>query len=123
DVHWTEEGHRMAWQMMLRAKSGTIYFEVRNPVTGKSQIVYPAQFLTPKQASVIAVRPDLAWQFAQFLKIHYQQQGYQQVQVFAFAQASLNGRPYQPYLDSKTDLASVPWEPFKHSAWILPYKK
>ncbi|QMU31105.1 HTTM domain-containing protein [Adhaeribacter radiodurans] len=123
DVHWTEEGHRMAWQMMLRAKTGTIYFEVRNPITGQSQTVYPTQFLTSKQASVLPVRPDLIWQFAQFLKQHYQKQGYQQVQVFAFAQASLNGRPYQPFVDSKTDLAAVPWEPFKHANWILSYKK
>ncbi len=123
DVHWTEEGHRMAWQMMLRAKTGTIYFEVRDPVTNQSQTVHPNQFLTSKQASVLPVRPDLIWQFAQFLKKHYQQQGYQQVQVFAFAQASLNGRPYQPCIDSKTDLAAVPWEPFKHADWILPYQK
>jgi len=123
DVHWTEEGHRMAWQMMLRAKTGTIYFEVRDPSTNQSQTVYPNQFLTSKQASVVPVRPDLIWQFAQFLKKHYQQQGYKQVQVFAHAQASLNGRPYQPFIDPKTDLAAVPWQPFKHADWILPYQK
>jgi len=123
DVHWTEEGHRMAWQMMLRAKTGTIYFEVRDPVTNQSQTVYPNQFLTEKQASVVPVRPDLIWQFAQFLKKHYQQQGYKQVQVFAHAQASLNGRPYQPFIDPKTNLATVPWEPFQRASWILPYQK
>ena len=30
DVGWTEEGHRMAWQMMLRSKRGTVYFEVKD---------------------------------------------------------------------------------------------
>ncbi len=120
DVHWTEEGHRMAWQMMLRAKSGQIYFVVKDPTNGHEQPVHPNQFLTPKQAGVVAVRPDLAWQFAQFLKQHYRQQGYRQVQVFAHARASLNGRPYQPYINPQTDLAAVPWQPFQHAEWILP---
>ena len=123
DVHWTEEGHRMAWQMMLRAKSGQIYFVVKDPTNGQELTVYPDQFLTPKQASVVAVRPDLTWQFSQFLKQHYTQQGYREVQVFAHAQASLNGRPYQPYINPQTDLAAVPWQPFQHAEWILPVAK
>lgn len=123
DVHWTEEGHRMAWQMMLRAKTGTIYFEVKDPTNGKTQIIYPAQFLTPKQAAAVATHPDLIWQFAQFLKQHFRAQGYRRVQVFAFAHVSLNGRPLQPFINPRTDLAAVPWEPFRPADWILDYRK
>lgn len=121
EVHWTEEGHRMAWQMMLRAKSGSIYFVVKDPASGLVQTVYPAEFLTPKQARVIAVRPDLIWQFAQFLKQHFKKQGYRRVQIFAHARASLNGRPHQPFIHPETDLAAIRWQPFRHNAWILPY--
>ena len=34
NVHWTEQGHRMAWQMMLKSKRGIIKFSVRTPCIG-----------------------------------------------------------------------------------------
>ncbi len=34
NVFWNEEGYRMSWKMMLRTKSGTVYFKVRDPVSG-----------------------------------------------------------------------------------------
>ncbi|WP_084523780.1 HTTM domain-containing protein [Adhaeribacter aquaticus] len=120
DVHWTEEGHRMAWQMMLRAKSGTLYYLVKDSSTGKTATVNPEEFLTPKQARILATRPDMIWQMAQYLKVHFQKQEYRHVQVYAYSMASLNGRPYQPLIDSTVNLAAVRWRPFHHAAWILP---
>jgi vitamin K-dependent gamma-carboxylase len=34
NVFWTEEGHRMSWRMMLRSKSGSVIFYVKNKETG-----------------------------------------------------------------------------------------
>ena len=45
DVHWTEEGHRMAWRMMLRSKSGTLHYEVKIPEAGISEKIYPSALL------------------------------------------------------------------------------
>lgn len=123
NVHWTEEGHRMAWQMMLRTKSGSVYYRVKDPITNKTQNVYPAAFLTSKQERVLANRPDMIWQFAQFLEKHFRQQGYRQVQVYAFTAVSLNGRSRQALVDSTVDLAAVPWQPFQHAGWILPLQE
>ncbi len=118
DVHWTEEGHRMSWQMMLRSKSGISYYLVKETGSGVSHLVYPQEYLTPKQVRVLAARPDMIWQFAQFLKKKYTKKGLAQVQVCAYTSVSLNGRPPQPLVDSSVDLAAVPWQPFTHAAWI-----
>ena len=120
DVHWTEEGHRMAWQMMLRAKSGYVRFDVVDKETGEKTRINMTQYLTRKQQSSVAGEPDMIWQFAQRLKKDYAEQG-KDVSVFAVSRLSLNGHKSQPLVDPETDLASVPWERWKHSDWILTY--
>lgn len=121
NVHWTEEGHRMAWHMMLRTKSGVVQFEV--VADGTTFWESPQQHLTPKQAHTIATRPDMIWQYSQYLAKQYHAQGYRRVAVYAHTQVSLNGRAYQPLVDSSVNLASVPWQPFRHSSWLLPLKE
>ncbi len=119
NVHWTEEGHRMAWQMMLRTKSGSIHFRVVDPATGQEQIVSPYDYLTPNQVHALATHPDLIWQFVQVLKTEYALPG-RPPRIYAVSSVSLNGRPEQPLVDGRVDLARVAWHPFRHSAWLVP---
>ncbi len=119
DVFWTEEGHRMSWRMMLRAKSGTIYFKVKDADTGAILDINPRQFLTRKQISKMATQPDMIWQFSQFLKNYYQTQN-KKTEIYAFSKVSLNGKQPQWLIDTTTNLAQVRWQPFQHAAWILP---
>ncbi|WP_241498992.1 HTTM domain-containing protein [Rufibacter ruber] len=116
--NWTEEGHRMAWHMMLRSKSGEANFKV--VADGHTFWVEPAAHLTPKQARKLAAYPDLLWQFSQYLARDFKARGYQQVEVYVHAQASLNLRPSQPLVDSTVNLAAVPWRPFTPASWIVP---
>jgi hypothetical protein len=44
-VHWTEEGHRYSWYMLLRQKYGTVFFEVTDPSVGHSWRVNPLSTL------------------------------------------------------------------------------
>ena len=60
----------------------------------------------------------MIWQFAQHLKEEYASKG-QQVKVFAKAKVKLNGSKYEYLIDPEVDLASVSWQRFKHSDWIL----
>jgi hypothetical protein len=122
NVHWTEEGHRMAWQMMLRTKSGSIHFRVIDPATGGEQLVSPYDYLTPNQAHALATHPDLIWQFVQVLKAEYALPG-RPPRIYAVSSVSLNGRPEQPLVDGRVDLARVEWHPFRHSDWIVPLKE
>ena len=119
DVLWTEEGHRLSWRMMLRSRSGTIHFEVEDKEAGSRTVVNLSGFLTQKQQYRVAAYPDFIWQFAQHLKKIYAEQG-KDVAVYAKAKIRINGKPAQEFVDTRVDLASEPWDPFRHHHWILP---
>jgi hypothetical protein len=122
DVLWTEEGHRMSWRMMLRTKSGKATYKV---VDKGNQRVYPVKlrdYLSRKQQGIASVKPDIIWQFAQHLKKEYEDKG-MDVAVYVNCSVRVNGKPLKPLIDPDVDLASVKWDVFKHSDWILPYKQ
>ncbi|MEM6298125.1 MAG: HTTM domain-containing protein, partial [Bacteroidota bacterium] len=48
DVNWTEEGHRFSWRMMLRAKQGRGYFELKSNALDSMWTVRPEEFLTTR---------------------------------------------------------------------------
>ncbi len=119
DVLWTEEGHRLSWRMMLRSRRGHVNYKVVDKKTDTAYFINLKDYLTKKQRGKIGAYPDFIWQFAQHLKEEYAAQG-MDVAVFADARVSINGRPKQPLIDHRTDLASEPWDHFRHHEWILP---
>ena len=123
NVHWTEEGHRLAWRMMLRAKSGTASFKVVDLKTGEKENIVSTKYLSKKQARALAGRPDMVWQFAQFLKQEYARNGKDSIAVFVNARLGLNGRSRQTFINPEADLAAVKWQRFKHSEWIVPMEE
>jgi len=122
-VHWTEEGHRMAWRMMLRTKSGTITFRVRETASGREWAVDAREHLSAKQAARLATHPELIWQFAQHLRRHYAAQGVAPIEVYAGGRVSLNGRRAQPLVDPRVDLAAQPWPLLSAVPWIVPLQE
>lgn len=120
NVHWTEEGHRLSWKMMLRSKGGSIHFNVTNKDTGELQIISPKEELTIKQYRKVATTPDMTWQYLQRVKIRLAEEGWTNVEIFAVSKCSLNGRPYQPLIKPDYDLAQAEWHVFQSSDWIQP---
>jgi hypothetical protein len=118
-VHWTEEGHRMAWHMMLRSKSGTLSYQLKSSKLQSPMLIEPKDYMSAKMARSMATRPDMIWQFAQRLRRQFEAEGHENVEVYAFAMASLNGRPYERLIDSGIDLANAPRNYFCHNDWIL----
>lgn len=124
NVHWTEEGHRLSWHMMLRAKTATIYYKVRDKETGKYFYIDPlTEGLNTFQKRALARSPDMIWQFSRFLQEKYKEKGIHDIEVYAYAMVSLNGRNYQPLVDHDQDLLKVDWEPFSHAKWVLQMKE
>jgi vitamin K-dependent gamma-carboxylase len=121
-VHWTEDGHRMAWHMMSRTKSGWIYFRLRDPESGRVWRVRPRERLSAKQNRKIAARPDMIWQFAQRLARESHAAGIDQVEIHAIGRVSLNGRKPQSLVDPEVDLASRKWSYLGPTEWILPLR-
>ncbi|MEP1035398.1 HTTM domain-containing protein [Ekhidna sp.] len=120
DVGFTEEGHRLSWRMMLRAKSGYINVSIEDKNTGDRERINLKSYLSPDQQAAIAGQPDMIWQFAQRLKKEYKEEG-KDVAVYADAKVSLNGHKRKALIDKEVDIANVRWDTFKHSYWILTY--
>jgi vitamin K-dependent gamma-carboxylase len=118
DVHWTEEGHRYSWHLMLRAKSGWARFRVQLP-DGREQIEWPDQYLTPNQARKLVDNPDLLLEFAHLLAHDYRRRGLQPVAVYCDSQLSLNGHPSRPLVSPRLNLLTQR-RGWGHYAWILP---
>ncbi len=119
--NWTEEGHRLAWRMMLRSKSGSLSFRIVDPVTGDSWQAQPTEFTSRKQAQRVAIRPDMLWQLVQEMKKHYEKEGFPQVEIYAQNRVSLNGHGFSYLIDPEVDLAKEEWQPLRHHPWILVY--
>ena len=124
DVLWTEEGHRHAWRMMLRSKSGHLVLRVKDVKTGEQWTVRPSEHLTRKQARAVAAKPDMLYTYVQFLKRHYAREGRSPIEIYAaVSQVSVNRRPYCRLVDGSVDLAAVKWNYFGHNAWILAFNQ
>jgi hypothetical protein len=121
DVLWTEEGHRLSWRMMLRAKHGSATYIIQDKNTGKKTTVALDDYLTKKQQRSASTKPDVIWQFSQYLKKEFKNKG-QDIAVYVKCRVSVNGKPYKTLVNPEVDIASVPWQPLHHSSWILPSK-
>ncbi|KGJ95834.1 HTTM domain-containing protein [Thalassotalea sp. ND16A] len=117
---WTEEGHRFAWQMKLRGKTGQIGFVMFDPMSHKRWQVVPEHILTRRQKRKMACRPDMILQFAHHLaQNHADDNGGNRPQVLSRAWCSLNGRKSQLLIDPNTNLAAVGRD-LAPAAWIIP---
>lgn len=122
-VFWTEEGYRMSWKMMARVKTGHIRYTVADGKTGQQWHISASDSFAPVHAKWMAIAPDIAWQYAQRLKRSFAARGFTDLHVYAIDSVKLNAFPEQLLIDSTVDLAAVPWEPFRHSKWILPLQE
>jgi len=122
DVLWTEEGHRMAWRMMLRSKAGRVQVYVKDKSTGERERVHLDKYLSPHQRSAFATSPDMIWQFAQYIRRLYQEKG-KDIGVYVNSKVSVNGSLYYPLIDPEIDLTTVNWRYFSHQPWILDAPK
>ena len=124
DVTYTEEGHKMSWRMMLRAKSAEYpsFFEVVDTETGVRQRINAADYLTDKQLAKVFCLPDMAWQFAQMLKVDIRRTENREVEVYVTCRCSINGNEAVTMYDETVDLTSVPYSLFQADDWIIASK-
>lgn len=121
NVLWTEEGHRLSWRMMLRSREGTIAFKIIDKKTKEISYFDYSKVLTEKQVSWFNNKPDGIWQMVQYIKKEKTKEG-KNISIYADSYVSINGSLYKQFVDPKVDLATVEWDFFKHSDWILPEK-
>lgn len=118
NVYWTEEGYRMSWKMMMRTKSGSVYFKVVNPDTKEMWKIEPAKIFKPDKILWLSTSPDIIWQYAQRIRKEYKQKGINNVEVYAIGQVRLNRSNPKPMIDTTVNLAAAQWKIFGHAEWI-----
>lgn len=122
NVHWTEEGHLFSWHMKIRVKKAYINYLVVEPITKKKWLVDPANYLPYWQTRKMRSQPELILQFAHYLQKEFALKGYQDVEVYAWGEASLHKRAPQPLVNESVDLTKVESSIWPAS-WIVPLKE
>lgn len=124
NVHWSEEGHRFAWHMMLRDKKNhTLRFLVSKNSGGFQQItsdyLIERNILTEDQLEEMATRPYMIHQFVHYLAEVFEGENHPNVKIQAISEVSLNGRKKQLLLDPSLDFAGEPIR-FWRGVGIMP---
>lgn len=120
NVHWSDEGHRFSWHMLLRQKTGWAVFHITYPKTGETWTEDPFKHMTREQNSSMAVRPDLIVQFAHYLEGYYRDLGLEDIEVRVETQAWLNSRIPQEFVDPNIDLTEVKRPLIPPIDWLIP---
>lgn len=119
NTHWTEEGNRFAWHMLLKHSEAKLAVVVTDSVTREARIEDLERFVTPNQLRGVK-SPDLILQLTHIIEDHYRRHRRQDVEVRVGLTKSLNLRPEQLLIDPKLDLTEVPRPYLPPADWIVP---
>lgn len=119
NAHWTEEGQRYSWLLMMKNKTGSVEFTVFDLDSGERTVINEKHYLNDRQILMMTGDPDMLVQFAHNLADEAKERGAARVAVFAETDVSLNGRPEQPIVPPDFDLASAQ-RTWRHYDWIVP---
>ncbi len=114
---WSYEGFNFAWKVMVAEKTGHVIFHAWDPVRRRGWRLKTSDYLTPRQAVMMAQNPHLIRLMARRLAAGLEAQGHAGIEVRADAVATLNGRPGQPLVDPTVNLAGP-----LADGWILPLR-
>lgn len=120
-THWTEQGHILAWHMMLRHKRSTASFRVRFAADGHEETADLTTVVTPAQHR-FADHPDCLLQVAHWLADDYQKQGRPLRAVYVDSRVELNGRPAQPLIAPTVNLLRY-YPSLRPATWLAPAPK
>lgn len=119
NILWHEQGMRWAFKVMCREKNGVVTYRVRLPSERREVQVAPRRYLTKYQEREMSGQPDMILQVAHQIRDEWRNRGHEDVEVYADAIASLNGRPAAPLIDPSVNLAALE-DGLRRADWILP---
>jgi vitamin K-dependent gamma-carboxylase len=114
DVLFTEEGHKHAWRMMLRERSGILVFYIQKNKNTPKEIYFPNYKLTATQQKVVAHSPDMIWFYCQKIKKNLPKG----TAIFVDCKVSINRKPYCILINPNSDMTKVDFSYLKHNEWI-----
>ncbi|MPZ48120.1 MAG: vitamin K-dependent gamma-carboxylase [Dehalococcoidia bacterium] len=119
NTEWTSEGYFFSWRMLLADKEGRIQFHIRDKATGDVCRIDVGSYVAGYQASKLSERPDMMVQFANRVADRYMTLRGQDIEVYAWSEVTLNGRPYLGFIDPTVDLTQEE-RSLGHHSWIIP---
>ena len=117
ELFWKEQGYRFSWRVMLIEKKGFTEFKIVDSKTSESFYVINSDFLTEFQERQMSFQPDFILEYAHYLGEYYNENGYNDVEVYAESFVTLNGRTSKRFIDSSVDLMKEK-RGFKNKKWI-----
>ena len=117
ELFWKEQGYRFSWRVMLIEKKGFTEFKIVDSKTSESFYVINSDFLTEFQERQMSFQPDFILEYAHYLGEYYNENGYNDVEVYAGSFVTLNGRTSKRFIDSSVDLMKEK-RGFKNKKWI-----
>ncbi|XP_013414205.1 vitamin K-dependent gamma-carboxylase [Lingula anatina] len=123
DVSWTNEGHQFSWRRVVNEED-MLMNVVLKPKDGSSGLRYdPYQLrLTDRQVKMMLTDAELILQLVDHIKQRPGKDTNLKPGTFGVhidMWRSLNGRPFQRWIDPETDLTKVDPDAF-HATWLLP---
>jgi len=115
NVHWTEEGHRFSWHMMLRSKRGPAHYIVEDHRAKQLWRIDPQRSLSPRQYGKMTSHPEMLLQFAKHIRSTW---SHPEIAVYAVVPSAFNGRAPALLIDPEADLARVNYG-WRAADWIL----
>jgi hypothetical protein len=119
---WSSEGYFFAWRMLLADKEGRIQFHVKDTASGAVCRVDNAQYVAGFQNSKLEERPDMMVQFADILHETFRKERGMNVEVYAWSEIELNGRPYLQFVDPTVNLVERD-RTLGHHSFIIPLEE
>ena len=107
NVRWTEEGYMFSWRVLVTEKTGLLRYRVTGLSSGRERLVYPEEYLTPRQVERMAYQPDLILATAHIIRDGFIAQGHPGVEVRADAYVACNGRAAARLIDPEVNLPLV----------------
>ena len=104
ELFWKEQGYRFSWRVMLIEKKGFTEFKIVDGETSESFYVINSDFLTEFQERQMSFQPDFILEYAHYLGDHYNNNGFNDVEVYAESFVTLNGRPSKRFVDPNINL-------------------
>lgn len=122
NASWTEDGHNFSWHMMLRSKTGSVWFKVVLPETNEEQYVKIFDYITAHQYQSMIGKPDMILELAHHIAEDYRRKGHEKVEIYAETRIRFNGRPLQAFTDTTVNLAQEKRQLAPYH-WVLPLKE
>ena len=101
---------------MLRKRDGFISITIKDNVTQETSLYDYYKNLSPKQAQILATKPDFIWQYCQRIKEEYKGKD---ISIYIACKNNINNGEYKTLINPKQDFATAKWDYFWHNDWIL----